>query len=125
MNWYITVLKNYANFSGRARRSEYWWFTLINTIVSFTLGCAEGIVGVPGIVSGLYSLAVLIPGWAVIWRRLHDTGRSGWWIFINLIPCIGWIAFFVFLVQDSEPGSNQYGPNPKDPYDDDPAAYFE
>ncbi len=113
MNWYLKVLKKYAVFSGRARRTEYWMFLLFNFIIAFVLGFVEGLAGGPGIVGMLYGLAVLIPGIAVAVRRLHDTDRSGWWLFINLIPLIGAIVILVFMVQDSTPGENQYGPNPK------------
>jgi uncharacterized membrane protein YhaH (DUF805 family) len=114
MNWYLDVLKNkYATFDGRARRKEYWMFFLVNLIISLVLGFIEGIFGGPGLLGLLYSLAVLIPSIAVTVRRLHDTGRSGWWILIGLIPVIGWIVLLVFMLMDSQPGSNQYGPNPK------------
>ncbi|MDY0191692.1 MAG: DUF805 domain-containing protein [Desulfuromonas sp.] len=113
MNWYIAVLKNYAGFSGRARRTEYWMFFLISFIVSVLLGAVEGVLGSPGILSSLYSLAVLIPGLAVSVRRLHDTNRSGWWLLIGLIPIIGAIVLIIFMVQDSNMSANQYGPNPK------------
>ncbi len=113
MNWYIAVLKNYAGFSGRARRTEYWMFFLISAIVSIVLGAVEGVLGSPGVLSTLYSLAVLVPGLAVAVRRLHDTNRSGWWLLIGLIPIIGVIVLLVFTVQDSLMSENQYGPNPK------------
>jgi uncharacterized membrane protein YhaH (DUF805 family) len=114
MNYYSDVLKKYAVFSGRARRKEYWMFVLINTIISIVLGWAAStnnqvLVGV----SYLYVLAVLIPSIAVFVRRLHDTNHSGWWIFIGLIPLVGAIILLVFSVKDSQPGDNQYGPNPK------------
>jgi len=115
MNWYLEVLKKYAVFSGRARRMEYWMFVLINFIIALVLGVIEGLLGITySVLSTLYSLAVLIPSLAVAVRRLHDTNRSGWWILINLIPVIGWIIFIVFAAQDSQPGTNQYGPNPKE-----------
>lgn len=113
MNWYLEVLKKYAVFSGRARRTEYWMFFLFNFIISFVLAFIEGIVGGPGIIGLLYSLAVLIPGIAVSVRRLHDTNRSGWWLLIGLVPLIGAIVLLVFMVQDSQQGDNHYGPNPK------------
>ena len=113
MKWYLEVLKKYGVFSGRARRTEFWMFTLINIIIIVVLLVIEGLIGSPGIVYLIYSLAVLIPCIAVTVRRLHDTGRNGWWILISLIPLIGAIVLLVFTVQDSKPGENQYGPNPK------------
>ena len=98
MNWYLMVLKNYATFNGRARRKEYWMFFLFNIIIAILLAVIEGIVGSPGIVGMLYSLAVLIPGIAVSVRRLHDTDRSGWWMLIALVPLIGAIVLLVFMV---------------------------
>ncbi|NQT34353.1 DUF805 domain-containing protein [bacterium] len=113
MNWYIEVLKKYAVFGGRARRTEYWMFVLFNIIIAIAIGVIEGIVGSPAIVSGLYSLGVLIPSLAVAVRRLHDTDRSGWWILIALVPVVGFIVLLVFMVQDGTPGENQHGQNPK------------
>ena len=113
MNWYLEVLKKYAVFNGRARRKEYWMFGLFNMIIACVLGFVEGLAGSPGVVAGIYSLAVLIPGTAVFVRRLHDTNRSGWWFLIGLIPFIGAIVLIVFMVQDSQPNENQYGSNPK------------
>ena len=113
MKWYLDVLKKYAVFSGRARRKEFWMFTLINFIIIVVLSVIDGLVGSPGIICLIYNLAVLIPCIAVTFRRLHDTGRTGWWILISLIPLIGAIVLLVFTVQDSKPGENQYGPNPK------------
>ena len=119
MNWYLTVLKKYAVFSGRARRKEYWFFVLFNVIIAIVLSVIDGVAGTMsadtgfGLLSGLYSLAVLIPGIAVAVRRLHDRGRSGWWLLIAFIPLIGAIVLLVFFVQDSEAGDNDYGPNPK------------
>lgn len=112
MNWYIEVLKKYAVFSGRARRKEYWMFVLFNIIIVFVLGIIEGLAGIVG-PNLIYGLAIMIPGIAVSVRRLHDTNRSGWWLFIGLIPLIGTIVLIVFMVQDSQSGENQYGRNPK------------
>src|SRR5690554_2259920 len=113
--YYLDLLKNkYAEFNGRARRSEYWYFVLFNFIVSLGLGMVDAFTGI-GFLNYVYSLAVIIPGIAVSIRRLHDTGRSGWWLLVGLIPFIGWIILIVFFVQDSDPYDNQYGPNPKSP----------
>src|SRR5512145_3195420 len=113
MSWYLAVLKKYAVFSGRARRTEYWMFFLVSLIISVVLGVVEPMVGSPGFIGIVYSLAVLVPSLAVGVRRLHDTGRSGWWLLIGLVPVIGVIVLIVFAVGDSQPGANQYGPNPK------------
>ncbi len=114
MNWYLEVLKKYAVFSGRARRKEYWMFILFNNIIVFVLGLIEEIAGSDqSILATLYMLAVLLPGLAVSVRRLHDTGRSGWWLLIGFVPLIGAIVLLVFMVQDSQQSENQYGPNPK------------
>ena len=113
MNWYLDVLKKYTVFTGRARRKEYWMFVLFHVIIIIALSLVEAIVGGPGILGSLYVLAVLIPSLAVGVRRLHDTGRSGWWLLIGLVPLIGTIVLIVFFVADSQPGTNQYGPNPK------------
>lgn len=119
MNWYLQVLKKYAVFTGRARRREYWFFVLFNIIVSIALAVIDGMMGSfsggagMGLLGGLYALGVLIPSIAVSVRRLHDTDRSGWWLLILLIPLIGAIVLLVFMLQDSRPGVNRYGENPK------------
>ncbi len=112
MNWYLEVLKKYAVFTGRAHRTEYWMFFLFNFIIAIVLGVIDGVLGT-AILGLIYSLAVLIPGIAVGVRRLHDTNRTGWWLLIGLVPLIGFIVLIVFFVQDSQEGSNDYGPNPK------------
>ena len=120
MSWYLEVLQKYAVFDGRARRKEYWVFLLINILVSVVLIAIDNLIGTfspqvgVGLLQGLYSLAILIPSIAVTVRRLHDTGRTGWWILISLVPLIGGIVLLVFMVLDSEPETNEYGPNPKE-----------
>ena len=113
MEWYIKVMQNFLVFSGRARRKEYWMFGLINFLITIGLGMAESMVGLPGTLSSFYALVVLIPSIAVSVRRLHDTGRSGWWMLLNFLPVLGTIVLIVFFVFDSEEGTNEYGPNPK------------
>lgn len=119
MNWFLVVLKKYATFSGRAQRAEYWYFLLFSTLIVIALSVIDGMTGSYnedtgwGLLSGLYSLAVLLPSIAVGARRLHDTSRTGWWLLIGLIPVIGTIILIVFFVLDSTPGDNAYGPNPK------------
>lgn len=114
MHWYFAVLGKYAEFKGRARRKEYWMFTLFNIVISLAIGFTEGFVGGSGMIGLIYTLGVLLPSLGVVIRRLHDTGRSGWWFLISLLPIIGLIVLLVFLVLDSEEGENAYGPNPKD-----------
>ena len=118
MNWYLEVLRKYAVFGGRARRTEYWMFALGNVVVSMLLAFVDRSLGMSvsygvGTLSSLYALAVLIPSLAVSIRRLHDTGRSGWWWLISLVPFIGVIVLLIFAAQDSQPGDNKYGANPK------------
>jgi uncharacterized membrane protein YhaH (DUF805 family) len=120
VDWYLLALKKYLVFEGRARRKEYWYFVLFNILAGITLGIIDNVTGTlnpetgMGLLSGLYSLAVLIPTIAVSIRRLHDTDRSGWWLLIALIPLIGGLVLLVFFVLDGTPGTNQYGPNPKE-----------
>jgi len=114
MNWYLGVLKQYAVFTGRSRRQEYWMFFLFNVIIAVVLNVVDRVIGLPGALGILYNLAVLVPGVGVGIRRLHDTDRSGWWILIALIPVIGIIILIVFLAQEGKPGQNQYGTNPKE-----------
>jgi len=119
MEWYIEALSKYADFSGRSRRREYWYFHLFNLIISIILfGMCVSLVNVTGIaVLGflyfLYSLFIFIPSLALIVRRLHDTGRSGWWFLIFLVPIIGAIILLIFTVTDSNEGDNKYGASPK------------
>jgi uncharacterized membrane protein YhaH (DUF805 family) len=120
MDWYLKVLKQYAEFNGRARRTEFWMFALFNLlfgigamILDNVLGLTFGMLGY-GAFYVLYSLAVLIPGLAVSVRRLHDIGKSGWMILVALIPIIGAIWLIVLYATDSNPGENAYGPNPKE-----------
>jgi uncharacterized membrane protein YhaH (DUF805 family) len=119
MNWYLEVLKKYAVFSGRAQRKEYWYFCLFNLIIGLIFTGLDSLTGTfsaeagMGILGFIYSLAIMIPGLAVTVRRLHDTDRTGWWLFITLIPIIGGIVLLVFLVQDGTPDENRFGLNPK------------
>ena len=119
MNWYIEALKKYAVFSGRSQRKEYWFFVLFSLIVTLVLSLIDGSLGLfdaesgIGVLSGIYSLGVLVPSIAVGVRRLHDTSRSGWWLLISFVPLIGVIVLIVLMALDSEPGDNRFGPNPK------------
>ena len=112
MEWYLTCLRQYADFNGRARRKEYWLFCLFNVIFSFIAGLVDVLIGIM-IVTPLYSLFVLVPGISVTVRRLHDVGKSGWFYFISLIPIIGAIWLLVLLCSDSQAVDNVWGSNPK------------
>jgi uncharacterized membrane protein YhaH (DUF805 family) len=129
MNWYLKVLKQYVDFGGRARRTEFWMFTLFNVIISIALAVVDALLfgsgsfaavsgGVSasvnlGLLGTIYSLAVLLPSLAVTVRRLHDTDRSGWWILIGLVPLVGGIVLLVFMVLEGTRGPNSHGPDPK------------
>lgn len=108
-----SVFTQYVGFNGRARRSEYWYFVLFNFIVSFVLSLLGNFVSFFSILGTIWSLAVLLPSLAVCIRRLHDIGKAWTWILLGLIPLVGQIILIVFFCQDSQPGENQYGPNPK------------
>jgi uncharacterized membrane protein YhaH (DUF805 family) len=105
------AFSKYVTFIGRSSRSAYWWFYLFNLIVVIVAYALDVALGTGGILYGLSALALLLPNLAVSVRRLHDTGRSGWWLLIALIPLIGAIVLLVFFVQDSD-GPNQYGQGP-------------
>jgi uncharacterized membrane protein YhaH (DUF805 family) len=105
-NWYLEPLKKYATFSGRARRKEYWYFTLFSTLIAMSLAIIDFALGEMGILSDLYSLGVLLPSIALGVRRMHDTGRSGWWLLLPLVNLL-------FLCFDGDDGPNKYGEDPK------------
>lgn len=117
--YFKKCFRQYATFNGRARRAEYWYFILYGWLVSLaatvvdmlTFGVGEDGMGLLG---AIYSLVVFIPSLAVGVRRMHDTGRSGWVLLLGLIPVIGWVLVIVFSCQDSQPGSNKWGANPKE-----------
>ncbi len=113
MSWYLAVLKNYTGFSGRASRTEYWMFALVNFVIVLVLyllsAAAHGVL----FLVIIYDLGVLLPSLAVGFRRLHDTNRTAWWLLIGLIPLIGTIVLLIFFCIDSTPGDNQYGASPK------------
>lgn len=122
MHWYIDVLKKYTVFSGRARRKEFWMFFLFSAIISIFLAVIDEFMGWQfemdgeslGFLSTLYYVAVIVPYLALIFRRLHDTERSGWWILIAFIPIVGVLVLLVFMILRGTAGENRYGPDPKD-----------
>lgn len=109
-----TVTTKYATFSGRARRSEYWYFVLFASIFSVVLTVVDGISGTNGMAYLLLTLPLLPPGLAVTARRFHDIGMSGWWLLLHLVPIVGPVVLFFLMCFDSQPGDNAYGSNPKD-----------
>lgn len=119
MHYYLSAFKKYSDFNGRATRSEYWYFYLFNIIFLIAAMILDSLMGLKfsgqtfGVIYVIYGLACLLPGIAVTFRRLHDVGKSGWMLFIALIPIIGAIWLLVLYVRDSEPLDNKYGPNPK------------
>jgi len=119
MQWYLAVLKKYTVFEGRARRAEYWYFTLFSFLVSIGLIVIDTQIGGYdpktgfGVLYGLYSLAIVLPSLAVTVRRLHDIDRSGWWFFIILVPILGFFVFLYFMFKQGDAEDNRFGPNPK------------
>lgn len=103
-----TCLNKYADFTGRGRRSEYWWFFVFTGLVN-----TASYLLFPDVLGLFIALALILPSLAASIRRLHDTGKSGWYIFISVIPLVGGIILIVFLATDSDPAPNAYGPSPK------------
>ena len=113
MEWYLKVWREFGNFEGRARRTEYWMFVLFNLIATFLLMSIGYFSTIFYYLYLLYCVAVFLPSLAVLVRRLHDTNRSGWWFLLVFIPLIGAIVLLVWLCTEGDHKSNQYGPNPK------------
>ncbi len=127
MSWYLRALKKYAVFTGRASRKEFWYFLIFNIVISVMIAVIDGIINAAindtltstnvtfsvetgtGVLSKFYSWAVLIPSLAVSVRRLHDIGRTGWWLLIAPVPLIGIIVLVVFMMKNSIPGDNRFG----------------
>ena len=119
MDWYLKVLRQYADFNGRARRKEYWMFVLFNFIFSFLASLLDIVLNLQSIkqetgpISGLYSLLIIIPALAVTVRRLHDVGKSGWMFFIIFIPIVGFFWMLYLLTLEGDLRENEFGPDPK------------
>ena len=126
-HYFLDTVKNkYVDFNGRATRSEYWYFVLFSVLISIVLSLIDTFAINPfldmtpeeaargGILIGIFTLAILLPHIGIAVRRLHDTGKSGWWYFIALIPIIGALILLFFFVTDSQTGENAYGANPKE-----------
>jgi len=116
MNWYVEALQKYAQFSGRSRRMEYWMFTLFNVLIiiglAFLMAMMDKAGTIPLLLLGMYCVGIIIPALSVAIRRLHDTGRSGWWILLGVVP-FGGIVLLIFYLMPGESGDNAYGPDPK------------
>ena len=119
MNWYVKCLRQYTDFTGRARRKEYWMYTLFNVIIVALLAGIDYLLGWfsieyrIGVLSGIYYLAVLLPGLAVCVRRLHDIGKSGWYYLLGLIPIVGPIILLVYYCTEGDRFENAWGEDPK------------
>ncbi len=122
MNYFLDVFRKFADFKGRSRRSEYWYFTLFSTIISLATMGIDIMTETP-FLNSIYSLVALVPSLAVAARRLHDTGRSAWWYLI-IFTGIGIFVVLYFFCQDSVPGENKWGPNPKDIGNDEIARHL-
>jgi uncharacterized membrane protein YhaH (DUF805 family) len=109
------VFSNYAKFDGRSSRAEYWWFVLASAIVQLALFILSRASAIMIVLYFGYAVATAIPGIAAGIRRLHDAGRSGWWLFISLVPCVGTIVLIVFLATEGDVGPNQFGSPPRQP----------
>ena len=119
--YFVNVIRDhYIDFDGRARRKQYWMFTLFNILISFAITLVVGFIseGLASMLSGVLALVLFLPGLGLSVRRLHDTGRSGWFLLIVLIPILGALALLYFMVSEGDAGPNEYGPDPKDPYND-------
>jgi uncharacterized membrane protein YhaH (DUF805 family) len=121
LDWALMPLKRYADFSGRSRRKEYWFFALGVFVVAILLSIIEGMAGLSGMVAGAYGpltaiffLAIIVPAIAVQVRRFHDQDKSGWWVLIGLVPLIGGLVVLVFMFLEGTKGPNRFGPDPKD-----------
>lgn len=122
MKWYLKVLKQYADFTGRARRQEYWMFALFNIIIIVALVFLSGMIGsatnsedLMSIPLLIYYVGIIIPSLAVAVRRLHDQNKSGWYYLVTFIPFIGGIWLLILMCTEGDSGPNQYGPDPKNP----------
>lgn len=120
MDWMLLAWKKYADFSGRSRRKEYWMFILGLVVIAIVLSIVEGVLGLSGMVGGVYGpattlllLAAIVPSIAVQVRRFHDQDKSGWFVLLGLIPFLGGLIVLVFMCLEGTAGPNQYGPDPK------------
>lgn len=120
MEYFISAIRQYAVFKGRTRRKEFWYFYLISFVISLALAFLDNRMGTfnpemgGGLLGGVYGIFIFLPSLSLTVRRIHDSGYSGYWAFILLIPIIGVLAILFFALMDSKPGSNEYGISPKE-----------
>ncbi len=112
-NWKLVVMERFAKFDGRAGRAEFWWFALANLIVYVVLAALGSVSSLFLILYFVFAVAVLVPSIAVAIRRLHDTNKTGWLLLLQLIPIVGFIILFVFMVTAGDAGANPYGEGPE------------
>ena len=122
LDWMMMPLKRYTDFAGRSRRKEYWMYLLGVIVAAIILGIVEGVLGLSGMVGGVYGplttlflLAIIVPSIAVQVRRFHDQDKSGWFVLLSLIPFVGGLIVLVFMFLEGTKGPNRFGPDPKDP----------
>ena len=119
LNWMLMPFSKYATFAGRSQRSEYWYFALFVILFIFFIAIVEIVFGIEQkedeltLLQSVFIFAIIVPSLSVGARRLHDVGKSGWWQLINIVPIVGPFILLYFLVQDSQPTENEYGPCPK------------
>ena len=112
MNHYISVVKKFFVFNGRAGRSEYWYFVLFHVLISIGFTLVGAVFSKLSFLTGIYAIVVILPSLGVMVRRLHDSGRSGWWALISIIPIVGTLVLLYFLIKKSDEGENEYGSHP-------------
>ena len=113
MNWYLKAMKQYVDFSGRARRKEYWMYFLVYFLITLVCGVVEGVLSMPDTLTTIVALVHLLPSLGVTARRLHDTNRSAWWMLVSFIPVIGWLVLLYFMLNAGDAQDNRFGSNPK------------
>ena len=120
MEYFIGAIRKYSVFKGRARRKEFWYFYLVSFVISLVLAFLDYQLGTydpelgGGLLGGIYGIFIFLPSLALTVRRIHDTGRSGYWAFLLLVPLVGLLVILFFALTDSNPGSNEYGESPKE-----------
>lgn len=113
IEWAKVPLRRWKDFAGRSRRKEYWSYSIACLIASMILGAIDGAIFGREVLSAILGLILLVPSFAAMFRRMHDIGKSAWWLLLLIVPLVGWLVIFVFSLMDSQPGTNRYGPNPK------------